>query len=137
MSKLVDILYKRGLITEEDRLEVIKNDDNIKELSSPYRTKVHEVVSNMYHYHDGKKYEGERYSMNDAKEVYEKYRKYIDNKYTCEDIYIAINAQYHDYENLFSEWFDEIDHKIIKSAIIFWFMDDDYTGNKVKDYFKL
>ena len=27
--------------------------------------------------------------------------------------------------------------KIIKSAMVFWFMDEDYTGNKVKDYFKL
>ena len=27
--------------------------------------------------------------------------------------------------------------KIIKSAMLFWFMDKDYTGNKVKDYFKL
>ena len=27
--------------------------------------------------------------------------------------------------------------KIIKLAMVFWFMDEDYTGNKVKDYFKL
>ena len=27
--------------------------------------------------------------------------------------------------------------KIIKSAMVFQFMDEDYTGNKVKDYFKL
>ena len=32
---------------------------------------------------------------------------------------------------------NDIDDKIIKSAMVFWFMDEDYTGNKVKDYFKL
>ena len=52
-------------------------------------------------------------------------------------IYIVINAQYHDYSTLFYKWFNDIDDKIIKSAMVFWFMDEDYTGNKVKDYFKL
>lgn len=52
-------------------------------------------------------------------------------------IYIAINTQYHDYSTLFHKWFNDIDDKIIKSAMVFWFIDEDYTGNKVKDYFKL
>lgn len=53
------------------------------------------------------------------------------------NVYVAINAQYHDYSTLFHKWFNDIDDKIIKSAMVFWFMDEDYTGNKVKDYFKL
>ena len=52
-------------------------------------------------------------------------------------IYIAINTQYHDYSTLFYKWFNDIDDKIIKLDMVFWFMDKDYTENKVKDYFKL
>jgi hypothetical protein len=54
------------------------------------------------------------------------------------DIYVAINAQYHDYAELFKNWFnDNIDQKIIESAIVFWFKDVDYkAGNKVVEYFK-
>ena len=35
-------------------------------------------------------------------------------------------------------WFgDEVEQKIIESAIIFWFKDDDYKGNfKLWDYLK-
>ena len=69
--------------------------------------------------------------------IYNKYKSSIDTKYTCDDVYVAINAQYHDYSTLFHKWFNDIDDKIIKSAMVFWFMDEDYTGNKVKDYFKL
>ena len=48
-----------------------------------------------------------------------------------------INAQYHDYCELFKAWFgDNIDNKIIESAINFWFKDDDYKGgSKVWKYF--
>lgn len=39
---------------------------------------------------------------------------------------------------LFKAWFgDGIDQKIIESAIIFWFKDDDYReGSKLWNYFK-
>ena len=55
----------------------------------------------------------------------------------CYYIYIAINAQYHDYAPLFKTWFREgIEHKIIESAIVFWFCDVDYNGeSKIDDYF--
>lgn len=65
---------------------------NIEEPVSPYRTKVIDKVKSMYHYNDGRKYEG-------------------------------------DYSTLFHKWFNDIDDKIIKSAMVFWFMDEDYIGN--------
>lgn len=42
------------------------------------------------------------------------------------------------YCELFKAWFgDGIDQKIIESAIIFWFKDDDYReGSKLWNYFK-
>lgn len=42
--------------------------------------------------------------------------------YQCEpcDVYVAINAQYHDYAKLFEEWFGgNIDNKVFESAITF------------------
>jgi hypothetical protein len=54
------------------------------------------------------------------------------------DVYVAINAQYHDYCELFKSWFnDGIEQKIIESAVVFWFKDDDYKdGFKLWNYFK-
>lgn len=48
------------------------------------------------------------------------------------DVYVAINAQYHDYAKLFEEWFGgNIDNKVFESAITFWFKDVDFDGDKV------
>lgn len=48
----------------------------------------------------------------------------------------SINAQYHDYCELFEKWFgSNFDEKIIASAVDFWFEDDDFDGNKVWKYF--
>ena len=46
-------------------------------------------------------YEGEKYDLAIAKNIYNKYKNSIDTKYTCDDVYVAINAQYHDYSTLF------------------------------------
>lgn len=48
----------------------------------------------------------------------------INSSITVWDVYVAINAQYHDYVRLYSEWFrninkNELDNKIIESAITF------------------
>lgn len=55
---------------------------------------------------------------------------------TPTDVYVAINSQYHDYVELFKSWFgDNVDQKIIESAIIFWFKDVDCKAeNKVVEY---
>ncbi len=55
-----------------------------------------------------------------------------------EDVYVAINAQYHDYAKLFEEWFGgNIDNKVFESAITFWFKDVDFDGDKVWEYFHM
>jgi hypothetical protein len=95
------------------------------------------IVSEMYHSERGKKHLGEVYDMHKAKEICERYNDMLPSSATPADIYIAINAQYHDYSELFKKWFgDNIDSKIIESAIVFWFMDVDYKSkSKVMDYF--
>lgn len=73
-------------------------------------------------------------NMDKAHKVYEKLRDA--DGYTIGDIYVAINAQYHDYCELFEKWFgSNFDEKIIASAVDFWFEDDDFDGNKVWKYF--
>ena len=96
------------------------------------------LVSNMYHFENGRKYVGEKFDMTKAKEVCERYRGIIPQTVTHADVYVAINAQYHDYCELFKSWFgDGVEQKIIESAVIFWFKDDDYKdGFKLWNYFK-
>jgi hypothetical protein len=96
------------------------------------------IVNSMYHITKGKKSIGEIYSMHKAHEVLEKYKHSIPSEVTVADVYVAINAQYHDYSELFLSWFGEnIDCKIIESAVTFWFKDTDYKkGFKLGNYFK-
>ena len=96
------------------------------------------LVSKMYHTSGGRKFMGEKYDMSKAKEVADRYRGIIPQSATVADVYIALNAQYHDYCELLKAWFgDNIDTKVIESAVNFWFKDDDYKGgNKVYKYFR-
>lgn len=57
------------------------------------------------------------------------------------DVYVAFNAQYHDNIELYKEWFGEdnienIKDKIIESAIVNWFEDEDAGIEKVWNYFR-
>lgn len=96
------------------------------------------IVSEMYHTENGRRYTGEKYDFEKAKEVCERYRGFLPSTVTPVDVYVAINAQYHDYANLFKSWFgDRIDHKVIESAIVFWFKDEDNLGTaKLVNYFR-
>lgn len=97
-----------------------------------------EVVEQMYHVKDNKKYIGEKYDMNKAHEICERYKEVLPNNVEPCDVYVAINAQYHDYAKLFEEWFGgNIDNKVFESAITFWFKDVDFDGDKVWEYFHM
>lgn len=96
------------------------------------------VVEQMYHVKDNKKYIGEKYDMNKAHEICERYKEVLPNDVEPCDVYVAINAQYHDYAKLFEEWFGgNIDNKVFESAITFWFKDVDFDGDKVWEYFHM
>lgn len=71
-------------------------------------------------------------------EICERYKKVLPNDVEPCDVYVAINAQYHDYAKLFEEWFGgNIDNKVFESAITFWFKDVDFDGDKVWEYFHM
>ena len=99
-------------------------------------------VSTMYHTADnGKICKGEIYNYDCAKNVFDKYVRNINSSITVWDVYVAINVQYHDYIRLYSEWFrninkNELDNKIIESAITFYFKDEDSGSTKTWNYFK-
>lgn len=96
------------------------------------------IVSKMYHVENGRKYSGEKFDMRKAKEVCERYRGILPSYVATSDVYVAINSQYHDYIELFRNWFTEgVEQKIIESAIVFWFKDiDAKSENKVVGYFR-
>lgn len=76
--------------------------------------------------------------MNKAHEICERYKEVLPNDVKPCDVYVAINAQYHDYAKLFEEWFGgNIDNKVFESAITFWFKDVDFDGDKVWEYFHM
>lgn len=97
-----------------------------------------EVVAKMWHYDGEMKEKGEHFSMYKAKEVCEMYKNVLPSTIKYPEIYVAINAQYHDYGELFEHWFGHhVDSKLIESALVFWFGDVDYPHySKVAKYFK-
>lgn len=62
-----------------------------------------QIVDGMYHVKDGKKYVGEKYDMRKAEEVCEKYKHKLEGDVDVADMYVAINAQFHDYNELFEK----------------------------------
>ena len=89
------------------------------------------IVEDMYHFEQGKKHTGEYFDMHKAKEVCEKYKEHFVVKATPCDVYVAINAFYHDFCKVLKSWFgSNIDEKVILLAVTFWFKDDDYQGNR-------
>lgn len=95
------------------------------------------TVDEMYHVKDGKKYIGEKYDMQKAHEVCSKFKDKLEDEVEVADVYVAINAQYHDYCELFEKWFGKgnFDDMIFESAIDFWFDDVDFGEDKLWKYF--
>ena len=93
-----------------------------------------ELVSDMFHIDkNGNKHEGEYFSIEQAKIVRDKHLQDA-NIY---DIYVALNATYHDWHCLFVEWMPNVtDEYYIKAMKRFYYEDDDYyCKEKVWDYF--
>lgn len=96
-----------------------------------------EIVSEMYHYDKDKRHTGEHFDMKKAESIFEKYKDHFVVKASPADVYIALNATYHDFCGILKQWFgSNIDERVIMLAIAFWFKDDDYQGNKLMDYFE-
>lgn len=102
----------------------------------------HQVSEMFYINEKGEKISREEFTHSDAKRIYDKMVKNISNDITIWDVYVALNAQYNDYINLYKSWFEklteeELKDKIIKSTIVNWFEDADASNHKVWDYFRV
>lgn len=99
-------------------------------------------VDNMYHIDNkGNKITSPMFTPIDVRKIYDKKIKSINSNITFWDVYVALNAQYHDNIELYKEWFgedniDNIKDKIIESAIVNWFEDEDAGIEKVWNYFR-
>ena len=97
-------------------------------------------VERMHHKCGDKVYKGEHWSLETTTSVMGNYRNILPSEVTPCDFYVALNAQWHDYQCLMSQLFAteaEVDKAIIESAIAFWFKDDDWPGaDKVWVYFR-
>lgn len=117
---------------------ILGSSDPLLYPSEKMTNSIDEQIAFMYHVKDNKKYIGEKYDMNKAHEICERYKEVLPNDVEPCDVYVAINAQYHDYAKLFEEWFGgNIDNKVFESAITFWFKDVDFDGDKVWEYFHM
>ena len=99
-------------------------------------------VSKMYHTDKhGIKHYGEKFTEDDAKQIYDMYVRRMGRSHNHWDVYVALNAQYHDNVCIIRDWFiekekEEIKEKIIASGVNFWFEDEDAKEGKVWNYFK-
>ena len=145
---LMQLLKKKGIISDKDIHELHELTSSsmntepvyLSEQSNEHFSEIEarDIVSKMYHIEGGRKYIGEKFSIDKAKEICDRYKSILPSHISSCDLYVAINSQYHDYCMLFKSWFSsDIDTRIIESAIYYWFKDCDYIGiNKVHQYLK-
>lgn len=98
-------------------------------------------VERMHHIgDDGREYKGERWSMKEASQVAQKYRGRYPSEYNDYDIYVALNAQWHDTICTAKRHFasvEDAENYIIKEAIAVWLNDSDWgSTDKVWRYFR-
>lgn len=143
VHKFAEVLHDKGLLEEESIWEMMK--DFHEELVGEHFTEPYALyqVSKMYHTNDKDiKIDEPMFSLDMAKHIYNKHMRILPKEVTPCDVYVALNAQYHDNITLYKKWFpqateDEIADKIIESTIHDWFMDEDAGANKVWNYFKV
>ena len=139
-TQLLRLLLKKSIDSLSDKDLSVLNIEDIhdEDIKSFTEEEAKHIVSKMYHINGNRKYLGERYGIEKAKEVCMKYRSVLAKNISYIDVNKAINSQHHDYCDLFNIWFpNSADNKIIEAAITYWFKDADYEGsNKVYDRFK-
>lgn len=157
--KMLKHYKEKGLFSEAKMWESVENLDEIldswkednPEMFWAFMRKQHEIfcghhfnekfalwqVEQMYHKTaDGKVCKGQHWTPEDAEEVYTKYKSKLPASTTVWDVYVAVNANYHDRYDLFKDWNpDDCEKMVIEDAIKFYFLDCDWKSEgKVWDY---
>ena len=100
-------------------------------------------VSQMYHTNNkGVKIDTPLFSIEASKKIYDRRIRPLNKDVTMWDVYVALNAQYHDNINLYEKWFpnatnNEIEDKIVEATISNWFEDEDASSDKVWECFRV
>ncbi len=94
----------------------------------------HEAVSGMHHKSaKGEVVKGEHWNMEQVTAAIKGMN--IPGNVNIWDVYVALNANWHDKNIKFTEWFgSDADKKIIEDAINFYFMDIDGPDGKIWKY---
>lgn len=87
-------------------------------------------------------YKSQRDGFDVTKKIYDRRIRPLNKDVTIWDVYVALNAQYHDNINLYEKWFpnatnNEIEDKIVEATISNWFEDEDASSDKVWEYFRV
>lgn len=130
-------------IDEEDLFEIMK--DFHERLAGKHFNEPYAIyqVSQMYHTNNkGVKIDAPLFSIENAKKIYDRRIRPLNKDVTMWDVYVALNAQYHDNIDLYEKWFSnandsEIEEKIIEATIANWFEDEDASSDKVWEYFRV
>lgn len=132
-SEIYDVVNN---LSHEDKQRMIKllSGEDVEHFG---KEQAKHIVSQMYHMCKDIKHAGEHFSYDKTTEIMQRYAGIIPHGVTPCDLYVALNAQYHDYVTLYKSWFgDNVESKIVESAIHFWFKDEDYKkGSKLFNYF--
>lgn len=129
--------------SEESLFEIMK--DFHEKLIGKHFTEPYALyqVSQMYHTNNkGIKIDAPLFSIEATKKIYDRRIRPLNKDVTIWDVYVALNAQYHDNINLYEKWFpnatnNEIEDKIIEATISNWFEDEDANSDKVWEYFRV
>lgn len=99
-------------------------------------------VEKMQHMDEkGNKIRHHLFTFEDAKKVYDRKVRSMGRDISPWDVYVALNAQYHDNACLYKKWFpnineEEMKEKVVEATICNWFSEDDSKEDKVWNYFK-
>lgn len=122
---------------------------NIGECSDGLLLTIHYILAGifialiMYHTNNkGIKIDAPLFSIEATKKIYDRRIRPLNKDVTMWDVYVALNAQYHDNINLYEKWFpnatnNEIEDKIVEATISNWFEDEDASSDKVWEYFRV
>lgn len=128
---------------EESLFEIMK--DFHEKLIGKHFTEPYALyqVSQMYHTNNKDiKIDAPLFSIETTKKIYDRRIRPLNKDVTMWDVYVALNAQYHDNINLYEKWFpnatnNEIEDKIVEVTISNWFEDEDASSDKVWEYFRV
>ena len=142
-SNKFDYLVRKGIIPHgRKRLGFNELSWVLKDLDEAKRYALYQV-SQMYHTNNkGIKIDAPLFSIEATKKIYDRRIRPLNKDVTMWDVYVALNAQYHDNINLYEKWFpnatnNEIEDKIVEATISNWFEDEDASSDKVWEYFRV